>query len=441
MSETPLTAFTRLWARVNETGMSAAQAFAGLSTLLFLKMCRHAGADWRALSSAPPEQALALYAHLQQQLGATDEPYLAAIFQQPDNAWQNPATLRATLAWIDQLNWIELRACGIGETFEYLAEIYATEHHAAWAALTPQSLASVIAGLLQIEPGETVLDPCAGNGALLSAAHAYRQALLYEEPATYLTRRFSTDNGLYAREKDPILRRLALMSLALHDVPYGAFDCPRLPAADVLISNALYEIDFNASEAAQCQTQWELWQQCLGQLKTTGRAALIVSDTALYHPTGREARRAFLEQGNLHTLVRLPDGLFHGRDVSAHVAFFTRSSSTRELWYYDLRTGLPWFDPQHAPFQAHYFNPLIEAYGDLADGSGRRKENDMRFRCFSRADLHAGEDNLDLCWLSEEDCDFPLFRPPRHAKVSPQTVRDTLSELKELSFLLNNAAL
>jgi type I restriction enzyme M protein len=431
-------ALSRLWAQMQETRLPAARLFAGLGTLLFIKMCRDPAADWRGLCQSP--HVLVQYEAIQIALGASADPYLASIFDTPDRSWDDPKQLKRALLLIDKLDWAELRACGVGEVWEIFNEIYAAQEHAApeWAYLTPQSLANVMVGLLQVEPGETVVDPHAGTGSLLSAAHAYRQALLYEEPATYLIRRFSSDNGVYACESVPYRLRHAQMSLYLHALPYCAFTPGHsaLPAADVLLCNALLTSN-TTTEAAQCQAHLALWQDAIAQLKPGGRAGLIISDSALYHPAGRRERQAILDKINIHTLVRLPDGLFHGHDMSAHVVFFNAEGATHTLWYYDLRTGLPWFDPQHAPFQAHYFNPVIEAYGDAADGSGRRKDSGSqgRFRCFERTAL---KDSLDLCWLREENCDFPLFKGipnTRADKIPAPALQDVLSGLKELSIL------
>jgi type I restriction enzyme M protein len=429
-SASPISCLKPLFEHLCDAGMSPAQVFHFLARLLFIKLCRLPAADWHALSGS--RTLLEDYARLQHTLAQATE--MKDIFANTD-AWSEVTLLKNAITAINALDWVNIRQYGAGEVFEYFLSEFAPQHP---LRLSPPDLATILAGLLQPEPGEAVVDPFTACGTLLSAAHGFRLALLQEDPATYLTRQFSHDNGLYGLERDATYRKLARMNFYLQDMPAHLDENASLPQADVLLSNILQNVE---DETALCGTELEAWETCLSGMKTGGRGMLLLNDAALDTPAGQVRRGALLARCEVHTILRLPDGFFYGEDLSAHAVFFTAGQVTRQTWIYDLRTGLPWFDPEHLPFQAHYFNPFIDAFGEQPDGSGKRKDGgeNGRFRCFQRHELD--DNNLLPQWLNEDNDEFPFYRAPHplasSSEEDSEMVTEALDDLQSLRDLLS----
>jgi type I restriction enzyme M protein len=141
-------------------------------------------------------------------------------------------------------------------------------------------------------------------------------------------------------------------------------------------------------------------------LKADGkaRAAVVLPDNVLFaEGDGRQVRADLMDKCNLHTVLRLPTGIFYAQGVKTNVLFFTRGKTdkgnTKEVWVYDLRTGAPSFGKRTA-LTEEYFAPFEKAYGKDPHGKSRRKADD-RFKCFTREEIQARKDNLDILWLQE----------------------------------------
>ncbi len=171
--------------------------------------------------------------------------------------------------------------------------------------------------------------------------------------------------------------------------------------------------------AAVSSYQLPFVEHCLRALKPGGRAAIVVPDNVLFEDgRGRDLRRMLMDRCDLHTILRLPTGIFYAQGVKTNVIFFTKgigdSGETQKVWIYDLRANMPAFG-KTSPLTLEHFADFENAFG--ADPLGRAPRVDQgeegRFRCFSREFVAARGDNLDIAWLRDtsNDAEDSLTEP------------------------------
>jgi type I restriction enzyme M protein len=150
-----------------------------------------------------------------------------------------------------------------------------------------------------------------------------------------------------------------------------------------------------------------------------------------------------MDKCNLHTILRLPTGIFYAQGVKTNALFFTRGekdkANTKRVWVYDLRTNAPAFG-KRTPFTRAYLQPFVEAFGvDPTGAKNKRKDEGAqgRIRAFSREDVAKRNDNLDISWLKDDDAhDEAALREPdelaAEIRVELQAALDELAALEEL---------
>ena len=143
-------------------------------------------------------------------------------------------------------------------------------------------------------------------------------------------------------------------------------------------------------------------------LKPGGRAAVVVPDNVLFEDNvGREIRTDLMDKCDLHTVLRLPTGIFYAQGVKTNVLFFTRGATdkgnTKATWFFDMRANMPAFG-KRTPFTNEHFTEFLKAFGDDAHGKAKRKDQgeEGRFRKFTREALKERNDNLDVTWLKDD---------------------------------------
>jgi len=175
-----------------------------------------------------------------------------------------------------------------------------------------------------------------------------------------------------------------------------------------------------------------------------GRAAVVLPDNVLFEEgRGREIRADLMDKCNLHTILRLPTGIFYAQGVKTNVLFFTRGDkdkgNTKKVWVYDLRTNAPAFG-KRTPFTRDYLQPFVDSFGSDATGvKNKRKDQgeEGRFRAFTREDVEKRNDNLDIQWLKDDSAhdDATLGEPDEIAaeiRVELQAALEDLTALEEL---------
>jgi type I restriction enzyme M protein len=312
--------------------------------------------------------------------------------------------------------------------------------------------------LMKPHAGEMIDDPAAGTGGFLVAADRYIRDEtddFFELPeAQAYFQRHQALNGL---ELVPDAHRLCLMNLMLHGIEGTVEngdtlspDGERMPKADLVLTNPPFgtkkgggrpiRSDFSIT-AETSNKQLAFVEHIVRSLKPGGRAAVVVPDNVLFEDnTGRRLRTWLMELCDLHTVLRLPTGIFYAPGVKTNVLFFTRGkadkANTTAVWVYDMRANMPAFG-KTTPLKAEHFADFEQAFGDEPYGKAPRTDQgeEGRFRCFSREQIKDRNDNLDIAWLrdEEEDAEERLTEPEDIAAAIMQHLRTALEEIEALT--------
>jgi type I restriction enzyme M protein len=286
--------------------------------------------------------------------------------------------------------------------------------------------------LMQPQPGEVIQDPAAGTGGFLIAANSYMK--LQTDDYFELSPKqqsFQLREALRGIENVADTYRLLLMNLHLHavdpdnlelaDTLSPAGQQTRFKNANLILTNPPFgpaggyptRDDLTITDRVSSY-QLPFVEHCIRALRLGGRAAIIVPDNVLFDDgRGKALRQRLMSWCNLHTILRLPVGLFYAQMVKTNVLFFTRAieeapaeDATREVWIYDARSGAPSYGKTN-PFGVEHLADFLRAFGSDPFGgiealAAREDEGDTgRFRRFTREEIAARDDNLDITWLKD----------------------------------------
>jgi type I restriction enzyme M protein len=439
----------KLWNYCNilrDDGLSYGDYVEQLTYLLFLKMADEQtrppfnkpntipkGYDWPSLLKRDGDELEIHYRHLLETLGK-EKGLLGVIFRKAQNKIQNPAKLRRLIAdLIDREQWMTLEADVKGDAYEGLLQKNAEDvKGGAGQYFTPRTLIKAIVDVMRPEPRITICDPACGTGGFLLAAHDF-----IADPKNY-----QLDKKQKARLKHDALRgvelvdavaRLCVMNLYLHGIggdesPISVKDSlaghpgqyfemvltnpPFGKKSSVTVVNeqgeqekeslVVVRDDFWASTSNK---QLNFLQHVYTILKIHGRAAIVVPDNVLFEGgAGETVRRKLLHECDVHTLLRLPTGIFYSQGVKANVLFFDRKPAsetpwTKALWIYDLRTNQR-FTLKENPLKRSDLDDFVRCCNPK--NRHKRRETD-HFKPFAYEDLLKRDKvNLDIFWLRDE---------------------------------------
>jgi type I restriction enzyme M protein len=419
---------------LRDDGVSYQEYVTELTFLLFLKMMEETGREdrilaayrWKQLAGREGVDQLDHYKRALLDLGKSGDPVVQSIFTDAQTKLRKPANLKTLTTAIDGLDWFSAREEGLGELYEGLLEKNAAEKKSgAGQYFTPRPLIDCIVRLMKPQAGEVIQDPAAGTAGFLVAADRYikdhTDDLYALTPAQAFFQRNSAFVGI---ELVPDTHRLALMNLMLHGVegPITLGDSltpdgEALGKAHLILTNPPFgtkkgggrpsRADFSVT-AETSNKQLAFVEHIVRALEPGSRAAVVLPDNVLFEDnTGKRLRQWVMELADLHTILRLPTGIFYAQGVKTNVLFLTRGktdrANTKGVWVYDLRANMPAFGKTR-PLTLADFAPFEAAYG--ADPNGRASRTDEgpegRFRYFSRADIAARNDNLDIAWLRDD---------------------------------------
>lgn len=434
----------RLCALLRKDGVTYQQYVTELTYLLFLKMASEQKDEsripekyrWGALKSASETEVLQRYRQALIDLGdgtKVADRSVVAIFQNAATIVREPANLRKLIDAIDGLHWFSEERDRFGDAYEGLLQKMAEEtKRGAGQYFTPRVLIDVMVDLMKPQPGEVIQDPAAGTGGFLIAANTHMKAKTddYFELSPK-QQAFQLREALRGVENVPDTFRLLLMNLHLHAIDPDNLDLadtlsPRgseskFKNADLILTNPPFgpaggpptRDDLTITDRV-ASYQLPFVEHCIRALKLGGRAAVVVPDNVLFDDgRGKDLRRRLMSWCNLHTILRLPTGIFYAQGVKTNVLFFTRSTeeaplkdATENVWIYDARSGAPSYGKTN-PFKAADLADFVIAYGDDPNGGAPREDQgeDGRFRSFSREVLAARGDNLDVTWLKDAGTD------------------------------------
>ena len=367
-----------------------------------------------------------------------------------------PANLNKIIKNIHELDWFSARQDGLGELYEGLLEKNANEKKSgAGQYFTPRPLINVLVELMNPQLGEKINDPAAGTFGFLVAAHEYikQQQDIFKLSASAYD--FQIKEAISGCELVQDTHRLALMNAMLHGLDPNLHLGDTLSEAgksmkgfDVVLSNPPFgtkkggerpsrdDLTFGSSNK-----QLNFLQHIYRSLKPNGkaRAAVVLPDNVLFQDgDGQKVRTDLMNKCNLHTILRLPTGIFYAQGVKTNVLFFTRGKkekkNTETTWIYDLRTNMQKFGKRNPLTKAH-FNDFVKAY--LAED--RSKIKNERWQAFSRADIAKKGDNLDIGLIADDSLvnyeDLP--EPKILVKAAVFELNAVMSDLREVLNLLD----
>ncbi|MGM9507743.1 N-6 DNA methylase [Larkinella sp. GY13] len=462
----------RLWNLCNvlkDDGVTYHQYVTELTYLLFFKMAKETGTEgqipkghrWDNLIAKPKPERLEAYKITLIHLGAHGEQIVKEIFSNASSVIKKPATLSALVDGIDKLAWYNAGREDLGDIYEGLLEKSANEKKSgAGQYFTTRSLIDSLVTVMKPTLDDLIQDPAAGTGGFLIAANHYIRE--HQNPENwnkhqlekYRTRTF------FGMEHVQDTHRLALMNLFLHGIDFNpdaggvhygdtlSPDGQKLPGATLILSNPPFgskkggglpertDLPYPTSNKQFC-----FLQHIYRGLKPGGRAAVVLPDNALFEGNiGKQIRADLMDKCNLHTILRLPTGIFYAQGVKTCVVFFTRGhtdqGNTKEVWVYDLRANMPQYGKRTLLTRNH-FSEFEAAFGDDPLGrpealSRRRDDTGItnRFRRFSREWIAQHNDNLDISWLKDESEELP--EPGVLALEVMEELEGALEELREI---------
>ena len=439
----------KLWNYCNilrDDGLSYGDYVEQLTYLLFLKMADEQtrppykkpstvpkGYDWPSLLSKDGDDLETHYRHVLDTLGKR-KGMLGVIFRKAQNKIQDPAKPRRLIVdLIDKEQWSSLDADVKGDAYEGLLQKNAEDvKGGAGQYFTPRALIAAIVDVMAPQPGQTICDPACGTGGFLLAAHSY----IAKDPKLDRAEKKKLKTGsLYGFELVDGVTRLCAMNMLLHgiggesdsDLPvvtkdalagkHGEYDMvlanpPFGKKSSVTIVNDAGEqqreslvINRDDFWASTSNKQLNFLQHIFTILKQHGQAAVVLPDNVLFEGgAGETVRRELLKQADVHTLLRLPTGIFYAQGVKANVVFFDRKPArekpwTERLWIYDLRTNLH-FTLKESTLKRGDLDDFVKSYNPK---NRHARKDSERFRSFAY-DALAKRDkvNLDIFWLKDD---------------------------------------
>ena len=459
---------------LRDDGVTYNEYVTELTFLLFLKMMKETGRErnlpsgyrWDRLKKRSGTDQLDDYKRLLVALGTRPQGRVAAIFADAHTNLRKPASLTALITAIDRLDWFSVREEGLGKLYEGLLEKNAGEKKSgAGQYFTPRPVVDCVVRLMKPQPGETIQDPAAGTGGFLVAADRYVKDHA-GAPFKLAARKADSrrPHAFIGLELVPDTHRLCLMNLMLHGIdgrvesgdalsPDGA----ALAKADLILTNPPFGAKKGAGHANRADLaitaetsnkQLAFVEHIVRALKPAGRAAFVVPDNVLFEDhTGRRLRTWMMELCDVHTILRLPTGIFYAHGVKTNVLFLVRGrtdrANTSAIWVYDLRHHTGPFG-KNRPLSVADFAGFEAAFGN--DPCGKAKRTDQgpmgRFRCFTREQVKARNDNLDIAWLRtpEGNAEERTDDPEAIAAAIAGHLRAALAEIKAASEELDPAS-
>lgn len=469
----------KLWNYCNilrDDGLSYGDYVEQLTFLLFLKMADEQsklkgrpspipkGYDWESLLARDGDELEAHYRHLLETLGK-EKGMLGLIFRKAQNRIQDPAKLRRLIIdLIDKEEWMSLSADVKGDAYEGLLQKNAEDvKGGAGQYFTPRPLIAALVEAMKPEPGQQLCDPACGTGGFLLAAHDY---LMHTYPLDKEQKKQLKNGTLFGTELVDNVARLCCMNLVLHGIGDDGGDEVPIQVRDSLASHGgtFYDMVLtnppfgkkssvtivNGEGQAQKESlvihREDFWattsnkqlnfvQHVYTILKQHGRAAIVVPDNVLFEGgAGETVRRKLLHEADVHTLLRLPTGIFYAQGVKANVLFFDRKPAsekpwTEALWIYDLRTNMH-FTLKENPLKRADLDDFVACFNP--ENRHKRKESE-RFKSFAYDELMKRDKvNLDIFWLKDESLEDSA-NLPAPAIIAKEIVEDLEAALEQFA--------
>ena len=463
---------SKLWNLCNvlrDDGITYHQYVTELTYILFLKMAKETGAEsqipeayrWDNLTSKSGIELKKFYKELLAHLGENCTGRVREIYQGASTNIDEPKNLEKIITTIDGLDWFSAREEGLGNLYEGLLEKNANEKKSgAGQYFTPRVLIDVMTKLVKPQPGERCNDPACGTfGFMISASQYVRSQTddFFDLDADMA--KFEREEAFTGCELVHDTHRLALMNAMLHDIDGKIILGDTLSSVgmsmkdyDVVLTNPPFGTKKGGERATRddftfptSNKQLNFLQHIYRSLKTNGkaRAAVVLPDNVLFADgDGEHIRLDLMDKCNLHTILRLPTGIFYAQGVKTNVLFFTRGKTdkhnTKEVWIYDLRNDMPSFGKTN-PLKSEHFDDFVECYadGDLSKRKETYSEENPngRWRKFTIEDILARDKtSLDITWMKADSGtdDYTLAELLDMIKEKSNNIAKAVAELETL---------
>lgn len=482
----------KLWNLCNvlrDDGITYHQYVTELTYILFLKMAKETGIEesthkvknketgededvdiipveyrWDTLRKQSGIELKKYYKELLDYLGEKSTGRIQEIYNGAATNIEEPRNLKKIIENIDSLDWYSAKTEGLGDLYEGLLEKNANEKKSgAGQYFTPRVLIDVMTRLIDPQPGERCNDPACGTfGFMIAADRHIKEQTDNLHSLSLEEQNFQKTEAFTGCELVHETHRLALMNALLHDIQ-GEIKLGdtltdtvggKMKNYDVVLTNPPFGTKKGGERAKRSDFLHETSNKQLNFLqhiyrslrkdngkKAPARAAVILPDNVLFADgDGARIREDLMAKCNLHTVLRLPTGIFYAQGVKTNVLFFTRGrtdkKNTKEVWFYDLRTNMPSFG-KTTPLKKRHFAGFETAY--LA--KDRSKITDERWRCFGREEIANKNNSLDLGLIRDEniidyeDLQDPIESGEEVAEQLEEAVDLLLSVVKELKSL------
>ena len=483
MPEQTSTIISKVWGMCNplrDDGVSYGDYLEQLTYLIFLKMSdeyskppynRNTGipvgfgwTDMNTLTGADLENQYKKTLEILGECGGI----LGKIFKGAINKISNVAILYRIVQMIDKERWVSMSSDVKGEIYEGLLQKNAEDvKSGAGQYFTPRPLIHAMVECLRPEPMKTIADPCCGSGGFFLAAQSF-----IADPKNYTLDReqkeFLKNETFYGNELVINTFKLCLMNLYLHNIGDIYGNVP-VTQGDSLLTDPGYRVDYvltnppfgkkssltftneegeqeeedlvyNRSDfwTTSSNKQLNFIQHINTILKATGRAAVVVPDNVLFEGgAGETVRQKLLETTDLHTILRLPTGIFYKPGVKANVIFFDKRPAspevqTKEVWIYDFRTNVH-FTLKQNPMTDADLEDFISCYNPQNRYDRREtymeKNPDGRWRKFSYDEIKARDKtSLDIFWIKDKSL-ADLDNLPDIDKLADEIIENLQSAL------------
>ena len=422
---------SKLWnlcSVLRDDGITYHQYVTDLTYILFLKMAKETGAEsqipeayrWDNLTAKSGIELKKFYKELLNHLGESCTGRVREIYQGAATNIDEPKNLEKIITTIDGLDWFSAREEGLGNLYEGLLEKNASEKKSgAGQYFTPRVLIDVMTRLVKPQPKERCNDPACGTFGFMIAAHRYvadQTDDFFDLDAD--TAAFERTEAFTGMELVHDTHRLALMNAMLHNME-GTITLgdtlsnlgKSMRGYDVVLTNPPFGTKKGGERATRddftyttSNKQLNFLQHIYRSLKADGkaRAAVVLPDNVLFADgEGEKIRIDLMDKCNLHTVLRLPTGIFYAQGVKTNVLFFTRGKAdkgnTQEVWFYDLRTNMPSFGKTN-PLKTEHFADFEAAF----EAADRHAVQDERWSVFTREQIAQKGNSLDLGLIRDD---------------------------------------
>lgn len=439
---------------LSAAGVSFTDYITQLTYILFLKMDDEKervglqsylpeGCKWKDLCDLNGTDLVDKYEEILKELSEC-EGLIGTIFTKATNKLYRPVMLKKVIDMIAEDNWYMMEGDLKGAIYEKILEKNGQDRKSgAGQYFTPRALISAIVDVVDPKITETVADPCCGTAGFLLSAYEHMRTQSHDVER----QRFLKNNALFGADNTALVVTLASMNLYLHDI--GVQKSPIL-YQDSLIdtSDQMYQVvmtnppfgtrpqgsvDVSANRPEFIKTsdnQVNFLQHIMSIVKTGGRVGVVLPDSILTDSDStKRVRDKLLKDYNLHTILRLPTGIFYANGVKTNVLFFEKGEPTKDIWVYDYRTGV-----KHTmvtkPMTREHLQDFVDCFcsghmEDRRETYNAETNPNGRWRRFPEAEVKSRED-LNFKWLdfTEED---------------DRTIVDILDEMQEEADEINAA--